>query len=120
VSDGVSISQRQPQPSDFVLNTLTSLKGLLDMRISPEACLMFLEDRLQELYFKSVLLSEYVNEHSAETLTYRSVATKLGLPMSDMPLLVSVASTHHSNIAQRFKISEHLFGVMHSGRNEFM
>jgi len=39
---------------------------------------MFLDDRLQELYFKSVLLSEYVNEHASQSLTYRSVATKLG------------------------------------------
>ena len=71
-----------------------------------------MEDKLQELYYKSVLLSEFVNENPDETLTYKSVAKRLGFHISDVPLLVSIASTHHSSIAMRFNISEQLFDSM--------
>lgn len=53
---------------------------------------MHLEDRLQELYFKSLLLTEYVRD--CKMISVSKLSSSLGLDPSDVPLLMSIASTH--------------------------
>jgi len=40
--------------------------------------------------------------------------------MTDMPLLVAIASTHHSHIAERFKVSEQVLNVLQNAAREFL
>ncbi|RXM30847.1 Folliculin-interacting protein 1 [Acipenser ruthenus] len=46
--------------SSLVSNLLQSTLQLYKLNLSPNFCIMHLEDRLQELYFKSKMLSEYL------------------------------------------------------------
>eukprot|EP00061_Rhincodon_typus_P018693 g47975.t1 len=46
--------------SSLVSNLLHSTLQLYKLNLSPNFCIMHLEDRLQELYFKSKMLSEYL------------------------------------------------------------
>jgi len=80
--------------SQLVVNTTETVQYLWKLKISPEFCLMHLEDRLQEIYFKSRLLAEYLLDKPSCDI--EQVTQDLGLDPSDLPLLMSVASTHSS------------------------
>lgn len=54
---------------------------------------MHLEDKLKEIYLKSLVLSEILKDRRKPLLKYE-LAKMLSVEESDIPLLLSVASTH--------------------------
>jgi len=87
--------------SQFVLNMVGSVRHLHKLKMSSEFCLMHLEDKLQELYFKSVMLSEYICKH--HRIDIRKIANMLSIDLSDLPLLLAVAATHTPQLAKFLK-----------------
>ncbi|GAB6018833.1 Folliculin-interacting protein 1 [Chamberlinius hualienensis] len=81
--------------SQLVAGITDSLLQLWHLKMSPDFCLMHLEDRLQELYFKGRLLSEY-SATSTTSLDLKSLIHAMGVDTSDLPLLLSIASIHSS------------------------
>ncbi|KAL8567596.1 hypothetical protein ACOMHN_054409 [Nucella lapillus] len=83
--------------SHLVANLIESVLNLHRLKMSAEFCIMHLEDRMQEMYFKSQMLAEYikgVRSHNQHQLT-----AMLGFDASDLPLLLSIAGTHTPNLA---------------------
>uniref|UniRef100_T1J365 UDENN FNIP1/2-type domain-containing protein n=1 Tax=Strigamia maritima TaxID=126957 RepID=T1J365_STRMM len=89
--------------SQLIANTTESVQHLWKLKMSPEFCLMHLEDRLQEIYFKSRLLAEYLTEKS--TCDIEQMTSDLGLDASDLPLLMAVASTHSAPVTCMYGVS---------------
>lgn len=90
-SDPVKV--QMVETSSLVFSMLSSLRGLWDLKMSAEFCLMHLEDKLKEIYLKSVVLSEILKDRRKPLLKYE-LAKMLSVEESDIPLLLSVASTH--------------------------
>ncbi|CAM9484432.1 unnamed protein product [Bubo scandiacus] len=84
--------------SSLVSNLLHSTLQLYKHNLSPNFCVMHLEDRLQELYFKSKMLSEYLKGQMR--VHVKELGMVLGIESSDLPLLAAVASTHSPYVAQ--------------------
>ncbi|XP_043846109.1 folliculin-interacting protein 1 isoform X2 [Dromiciops gliroides] len=84
--------------SSLVSNLLHSTLQLYKHNLSPNFCVMHLEDRLQELYFKSKMLSEYLKGQMR--VHVKELGLVLGIESSDLPLLAAVASTHSPYVAQ--------------------
>ncbi|XP_006116133.1 folliculin-interacting protein 1 isoform X2 [Pelodiscus sinensis] len=84
--------------SSLVSNLLHSTLQLYKHNLSPNFCVMHLEDRLQELYFKSKMLSEYLKGQMR--VHVKELGIVLGIESSDLPLLAAVASTHSPYVAQ--------------------
>ncbi|XP_009980732.1 PREDICTED: folliculin-interacting protein 1 [Tauraco erythrolophus] len=84
--------------SSLVSNLLHSTLQLYKHNLSPNFCVMHLEDRLQELYFKSKMLSEYLKGQMR--VHVKELGVVLGIESSDPPLLAAVASTHSPYVAQ--------------------
>ncbi|KAM4868732.1 folliculin-interacting protein 1 isoform X2 [Urocitellus parryii] len=84
--------------SSLVSNLLHSTLQLYKHNLSPNFCVMHLEDRLQELYFKSKMLSEYLRGQMR--VHVKELGVVLGIESSDLPLLAAVASTHSPYVAQ--------------------
>ncbi|XP_042195785.1 folliculin-interacting protein 1 isoform X1 [Callorhinchus milii] len=84
--------------SSLVSNLLHSTLQLYKLDLSPNFCIMHLEDRLQELYFKSKMLSEYLKGQMR--VHVKELGMVLGIESSDLPLLAAVASTHSPYVAQ--------------------
>ncbi|XP_042646007.1 folliculin-interacting protein 1 isoform X3 [Tyto alba] len=84
--------------SSLVSNLLHSTLQLYKHHLSPNFCVMHLEDRLQELYFKSKMLSEYLKGQMR--VHVKELGVVLGIESSDLPLLAAVASTHSPYVAQ--------------------
>ncbi|NXD91085.1 FNIP1 protein, partial [Chaetorhynchus papuensis] len=84
--------------SSLVANLLHSTLQLYKHNLSPNFCVMHLEDRLQELYFKSKMLSEYLKGQMR--VHVKELGVVLGIESSDLPLLAAVASTHSPYVAQ--------------------
>ncbi|XP_071065935.1 folliculin-interacting protein 1 isoform X3 [Dasypus novemcinctus] len=84
--------------SSLVSNLLNSTLQLYKHNLSPNFCVMHLEDRLQELYFKSKMLSEYLRGQMR--VHVKELGVVLGIESSDLPLLAAVASTHSPYVAQ--------------------
>ncbi|KAL7989170.1 hypothetical protein Chor_011836 [Crotalus horridus] len=84
--------------SNLVSNLLHSTLQLYKHNLSPNFCIMHLEDRLQELYFKSKMLSEYLKGQMR--VHVKELGVVLGIESSDLPLLAAVASTHSPYVAQ--------------------
>ncbi|XP_044931481.1 folliculin-interacting protein 1 isoform X3 [Mustela putorius furo] len=87
---------------DFVLQGIGNDERLRQCLISDLShavqCVMHLEDRLQELYFKSRMLSEYLRGQMR--VHVKELGVVLGIESSDLPLLAAVASTHSPYVAQ--------------------
>eukprot|EP00794_Sanderia_malayensis_P011901 gene11901-13135_t len=79
--------------SSYVSELLDSLKGLWDLNIPFEFCLMHLEDRLQDIFSKSEILAEYIK-------LQRRVVPRMEIEEKfrgiDLDLLIATASTHSS------------------------
>ncbi|XP_070545162.1 folliculin-interacting protein 1-like [Ptychodera flava] len=78
--------------STIVMDILVSVCKLWQLKMPPEFCVSHLEDRLQEVYFKSKALAEYL-------LVNRNTSTKelsaiLGINPNDVGLLLSVTCVH--------------------------
>ncbi|XP_038651861.1 folliculin-interacting protein 1 isoform X2 [Scyliorhinus canicula] len=84
--------------SSLVSNLLHSTLQLYKLNLSPNFCIMHLEDRLQELYFKSKMLSEYLKGQMR--VHVKELGMVLGIESSDLPLLAAIASTHSPYVAQ--------------------
>ncbi|KAM8940189.1 folliculin-interacting protein 2 isoform 2-T2 [Pelodytes ibericus] len=84
--------------SNQVASLLQSILQLYKLRTPPVFCVMHLEDKLQELYFKSKMLSEYLRGHTR--VHVKELGLVLGIESNDLPLLAAVASTHSPHVAQ--------------------
>ncbi|XP_041863535.1 folliculin-interacting protein 1 isoform X2 [Melanotaenia boesemani] len=84
--------------SNLVSSLLQSTHQLYKLNLSPNFCIMHLEDRLQEIYFKSKMLSEYLKGQTR--VHVKELSMVLGIESSDLPLLAAVASTHSPYVAQ--------------------
>ncbi|XP_039631552.1 folliculin-interacting protein 1 isoform X1 [Polypterus senegalus] len=84
--------------SSLVSNILQSTLQLYKLNVSSNFCIMHLEDRLQELYFKSKMLSEYLKGQTR--VHVKELGMVLGIESSDLPLLAAIASTHSPYVAQ--------------------
>ncbi|KAJ3589003.1 hypothetical protein NHX12_009853 [Muraenolepis orangiensis] len=84
--------------SALVSGLLQSTYQLYKLNISPNFCVMHLEDRLQEIYFKSKMLAEYLKGQTR--VHVKELGMVLGIESSDLPLLAAVASTHSPYVAQ--------------------
>uniref|UniRef100_A0A8C0G930 Folliculin interacting protein 2 n=1 Tax=Chelonoidis abingdonii TaxID=106734 RepID=A0A8C0G930_CHEAB len=81
--------------SSQVSNLLQSILQLYKLHFP---CIMHLEDRLQEMYLKSKMLSEYLRGHTR--VHVKELGIVLGIESNDLPLLAAVASTHSPYVAQ--------------------
>uniref|UniRef100_A0A3Q3E6K3 Folliculin interacting protein 1 n=1 Tax=Labrus bergylta TaxID=56723 RepID=A0A3Q3E6K3_9LABR len=84
--------------SSLVSSLLQSTYQLYKLNLSPNFCIMHLEDRLQEIYFKSKMLAEYLKGQTR--VHVKELGMVLGIESSDLPLLAAVASTHSPYVAQ--------------------
>ncbi|XP_069782332.1 folliculin-interacting protein 2-like isoform X2 [Narcine bancroftii] len=84
--------------SNFVSCLLQSILQLYKLQLPPDYCVIHLEDRLQELYFKSKLLSEYLKGQTRVHI--KELGMVLGIESNDLALLAAVASTHSPYVAQ--------------------
>ncbi|KAM3937852.1 folliculin-interacting protein 2 isoform 2-T2 [Leptodactylus fuscus] len=84
--------------SSQVCSLLQSILQLHKLKTPPVFCVMHLEDKLQELYLKSKMLSEYLRGHTR--VHVKELGVVLGIESSDLPLLAAVASTHSPHVAQ--------------------
>ncbi|KAM8897312.1 folliculin-interacting protein 1 isoform 4-T5 [Spinachia spinachia] len=84
--------------SCLVSSLLQSTLQLYKLNLSPNFCIMHLEDRLQEIYFKSKMLAEYLKGQTR--VRVKELGMVLGIESSDLPLLAAVASTHSPYVAQ--------------------
>uniref|UniRef100_A0A3P9B4W3 Folliculin interacting protein 1 n=1 Tax=Maylandia zebra TaxID=106582 RepID=A0A3P9B4W3_9CICH len=84
--------------SNLVSSLLQSTNQLYKLNVSPNFCIMHLEDRLQEIYFKSKMLAEYLKGQTR--VHVKELGMVLGIESSDLPLLAAVASTHSPYVAQ--------------------
>ncbi|XP_063776536.1 folliculin-interacting protein 2 isoform X2 [Pseudophryne corroboree] len=84
--------------SSQVCSLLQSILQLYKLKTPPEFCVMHLEDKLQEFYFKSKMLSEYLRGH--KRVHVKELSVVLGIESNDLPLLAAVASTHSPHVAQ--------------------
>lgn len=84
--------------SCLVSSLLQSTHQLYKLNLSPNFCIMHLEDRLQEIYFKSRMLAEYLKGQTR--VHVKELGMVLGIESSDLPLLAAVASTHSPYVAQ--------------------
>ncbi|XP_061659870.1 folliculin-interacting protein 1 isoform X2 [Syngnathoides biaculeatus] len=84
--------------SNLVSGLLHSTQQLYKLNMSPNFCIMHLEDRLQEIYFKSKMLAEYLK--GQKRVHVKELGMVLGIESSDLPLLAAVASTHSPYVAQ--------------------
>ncbi|XP_060772606.1 folliculin-interacting protein 2 isoform X2 [Neoarius graeffei] len=89
---------RDVMVSNLIHTLLTSVLQLHALNMAAEFCVMHLEDRLQEVYFKSCSLAEYLR--GQRRVHVKELGLALGIESSDLPLLTAVASTHSPYVAQ--------------------
>ncbi|NWI94145.1 FNIP2 protein, partial [Pitta sordida] len=84
--------------SSQVSSLLQSILQLYKLNVPADFCIMHLEDRLQEMYLKSKMLSEYLRGHTR--VHVKELGIILGIESNDLPLLAAIASTHSPYVAQ--------------------
>uniref|UniRef100_G1MT10 Folliculin interacting protein 2 n=1 Tax=Meleagris gallopavo TaxID=9103 RepID=G1MT10_MELGA len=84
--------------SSQVSSLLQSILQLYKLNLPADFCIMHLEDRLQEMYLKSKMLSEYLRGHTRVHI--KELGIVLGIESNDLPLLAAIASTHSPYVAQ--------------------
>lgn len=84
--------------SNQVSSLLQSILQLYKLHLPADFCIMHLEDRLQEMYLKSKMLSEYLRGHTR--VHVKELSMVLGIESNDLPLLTAIASTHSPYVAQ--------------------
>ncbi|XP_059500768.1 folliculin-interacting protein 2-like isoform X3 [Stegostoma tigrinum] len=84
--------------SNLISSLLQSILQLHKLKLPSDYCVIHLEDRLQELYFKSKMLSEYLKGHTR--VHVKELGVVLGIESNDLPLLAAIASTHSPYVAQ--------------------
>ena len=92
------VKSNEIMASRTVSDMIDSVHSLHRMKMSPEFCLMHLEDRLQEIYFNSMILADYLTGGISPNLsTPEQLARKFGFDVSDLALYMAVASTHSAH-----------------------
>ncbi|KAH0616066.1 hypothetical protein JD844_026877 [Phrynosoma platyrhinos] len=86
--------------SNQVSSLLQSILQLYKLNLPADFCIMYLEDRLQEMYLKSTMLSKYLRGQSR--VHVKELGVVLGIESNDLPLLAAIASTHSPYVAQIF------------------
>ncbi|XP_067297900.1 folliculin-interacting protein 2 isoform X2 [Pseudorasbora parva] len=89
---------RDVMVSNLIHTLVTSVLQLYALNIATDFCVMHLEDRLQEVYFKSRSLAEYLRGQTR--VHVKELGLALGIESSDIPLLAAVASTHSPFVSQ--------------------
>ncbi|XP_039175309.1 folliculin-interacting protein 2 isoform X3 [Crotalus tigris] len=84
--------------SSLVSSLLQSVLQLHKLNLSADFCIMHLEDRLQEMYHKSTMLSKYLRGQTR--VHVKELGVVLGIESNDLPLLAAIASTHSPYVAQ--------------------
>ncbi|KFQ23347.1 Folliculin-interacting protein 2, partial [Mesitornis unicolor] len=84
--------------SSQVSSLLQSVLQLYKLNVPADFCIMHLEDRLQEMYLKSKMLSEYLRGHTR--VHVKELGIVLGIESNDLPLLAAIASTYSPYVAQ--------------------
>ncbi|KAF8763826.1 folliculin-interacting protein 1-like isoform X1 [Argiope bruennichi] len=84
--------------SSLVSGICDSIMNMVELGIPPESCIIYLEDRLQELYTRSQTLADYVRSCRFPVPQAR-IASALNVDVSDLPLLMSIATTHSPNLS---------------------
>ncbi|XP_058049640.1 folliculin-interacting protein 2 isoform X3 [Ahaetulla prasina] len=84
--------------SSLVSSLLQSVLQLYKLNLSADFCVMHLEDRLQEMYHKSTMLSKYLRGQTR--VHVKELGVVLGIESNDLPLLAAIASTHSPYVAQ--------------------
>ncbi|XP_008110121.2 folliculin-interacting protein 2 isoform X3 [Anolis carolinensis] len=84
--------------SNQVSSLLQSILHLYKLNLPADFCIMHLEDRLQEIYLKSTMLSKYLRGQSR--VHVKELGVVLGIESNDLPLLAAIASTHSPCVAQ--------------------
>ncbi|XP_043826317.1 LOW QUALITY PROTEIN: folliculin-interacting protein 2 [Dromiciops gliroides] len=97
VMDNMKLGQ-EVLVSSQVSSLLQSILQLYKLRLPADFCIMHLEDRLQEMYLKSKMLSEYLRGHTR--VHVKELGVVLGIESNDLPLLTAIASTHSPYVAQ--------------------
>ncbi|KAK3091005.1 hypothetical protein FSP39_016401 [Pinctada imbricata] len=85
--------------SQLVCNMLEGVQQLWKLKMSSEFCLMHLEDRLQEIYFKSKMLAEYLKDVKRNDVNMKELKNLLDFDTGDVPLLVAIAGTHSPHLS---------------------
>ncbi|XP_060063354.1 folliculin-interacting protein 2-like [Ylistrum balloti] len=83
--------------SQLVCNLMEGVHQLCKLKMSSEFCLMHLEDRLQEIFFKSKMLAEYLKD--VKKCNIKELTQLLGFEPGDLPLLVAIAGTHSPHLS---------------------
>ncbi|KAF7244111.1 Folliculin-interacting protein 2 [Varanus komodoensis] len=86
--------------SSQVSSLLQSIFQLYKLNLPADFCIMHLEDRLQEMYLKSTMLSKYLRGQTR--VHVKELGVVLGIESNDLPLLAAIASTHSPYVAQIF------------------
>ncbi|XP_062864241.1 folliculin-interacting protein 2 isoform X2 [Trichomycterus rosablanca] len=89
---------RDVMVSNLVHTLVTSVLQLHALNVAADFCVMHMEDRLQEIYFKSCSLAEYLK--GQRRVHVKELGLALGIESSDLPLLTAVASTHSPYVAR--------------------
>ncbi|XP_058513407.1 folliculin-interacting protein 2 isoform X1 [Ochotona princeps] len=97
VTDSMKLGQ-DVLVSSQVSALLQSILQLYKLHLPADFCIMHLEDRLQEMYLKSKMLSEYLRGHTR--VHVKELGVILGIESNDLPLLTAIASTHSPYVAQ--------------------
>ncbi|XP_025294987.1 folliculin-interacting protein 2 isoform X3 [Canis lupus baileyi] len=97
VTDSMKLGQ-DVLVSSQVSSLLHSILQLYKLHLPADFCIMHLEDRLQEMYLKSKMLSEYLRGHTR--VHVKELGVVLGIESNDLPLLTAIASTHSPYVAQ--------------------
>nr|XP_028598875.1 folliculin-interacting protein 2 isoform X6 [Podarcis muralis] len=84
--------------SSQVSSLLQSILQLYKLNLPADFCIMHLEDRLQEMYLKSTMLSKYLRGQTR--VHVKELGVVLGIESNDLPLLAAIASTHSPYVAQ--------------------
>ncbi|XP_062991498.1 folliculin-interacting protein 2 isoform X2 [Elgaria multicarinata webbii] len=84
--------------SSQVSTLLQSILQLYKLNLPADFCIMHLEDRLQEMYLKSTMLSKYLRGQTR--VHVKELGVVLGIESNDLPLLAAIASTHSPYVAQ--------------------
>ncbi|GFV64244.1 folliculin-interacting protein 2 [Trichonephila clavipes] len=84
--------------SSLVSGICDAIMNMVELGIPPESCIIYLEDRLQELYTRSQTLADFVRSCRGP-VPHSRIANILNVDVSDITLLQSIATTHSPNLS---------------------
>lgn len=96
------ISVVRVKPSQHISDTLQETCRLYEFGMPADACLQYLEDRLRQLHYKSLLLSSFLRDQASRspkegalgTWDVKALSQIVSSHESDVPLIVAITSTY--------------------------